>query len=250
MTRKAVIDLDGCCVRFPLFSSTEYNLKRRLFSLTNSKPNARQYIDALIDVSLSIHDGERVALIGQNGAGKTTFLRVISGVLYPTQGKSYINSSEVTLIGSMGPTLDPELSGVENIFDLALLHSRSAAWARSNIDQIVDISGLGKRISDPVRTYSTGMAVRLKTSFSLALRPQILLVDEAIGTADHQFLAKIQNKISQLIDYGSVAVIASHNLDFLQRHCSRAVIFDKGRVAFDGAIEDAISQHVNISAKP
>jgi ABC-2 type transport system ATP-binding protein len=241
------IFLENCSVEFPRYSSHDFNLKRRALQLFSSDTDTKKSITGLQHVSLVVHHGERVALVGRNGSGKTTLLRILAGVIHPTSGSVNVQARHLAMIGAIGPQIDPDLSGIENIRDLGLLYRMSKGWMKQNLEKIVDLSGLGKRIDDPTRTYSTGMIMRLRTSFAICLRPDVLLVDEGIGGADLDFNNKIQSEVDQLVQNGSIAVFASHNNQLLNKYCSRSILLDCGRVIFDGQLDECLSIYNEIA---
>lgn len=239
----ALIDFQDVSVDFPIFNSSGRSLKKRLMRVAtggqfNEGATGVVVIRALEGINLSINSGERVALIGHNGAGKTTLLRVISGVYAPTHGKTVIDGKLGSLIDiSLG--IDPEASGLENIYIRGRLLGMSAAEIRQKTPEIVEYSELGDFIEMPVRTYSTGMHMRLAFTISTTLRPEILLMDEWLSVGDEGFKHKAEARMRDVIQSTNIMVIATHSRELALNTCNRAIWLEHGKI-----IMDATSQEV------
>ncbi|HBI22018.1 MAG TPA: ABC transporter ATP-binding protein, partial [Legionella sp.] len=199
----ALIDFQSVCVDFPIFNSSGRSLKKRLMRVATGGQLTEDavgvvVIRALDNLTFKIHDGERVALLGHNGAGKTTLLRVLSSVYAPTSGSAVIQGKLGSLIDiSLG--IDPEASGVENIYIRGRLLGMSAAEIKEKTPEIVEFSELGDFIEMPVRTYSTGMHMRLAFTISTTLRPEILLMDEWLSVGDEGFKHKAEARMKEVV---------------------------------------------------
>ncbi|MCG9082783.1 ABC transporter ATP-binding protein [Laribacter hongkongensis] len=223
-------------------------MKSLLGSIFHLNKDKREIHDvhALKKVSLEIHPGERVGLLGHNGAGKSTFLKMLAG-LYPiTSGKREVLGTVRSLFDlSLG--FEPDASGRENILYRGLLLGLSPKYMRSIEDEVVEFAGLGKFIDYPIKTYSAGMQVRLAFAISTAVGGDILLLDEVIGAGDANFMAKAQQRILKLIEQSEILVLASHDFTALQTLCCRGLVFDHGTIIFDGMIGEAISEYSKVT---
>jgi ABC-type polysaccharide/polyol phosphate transport system ATPase subunit len=192
---------------------------------------------------MELRDGERVAVVGSNGAGKTTLLRVLAGVLPPTSGQVDLRPETLNLLGDATASLNPEVSGRENLLELFViygLHLEDAKSRLANAERVVDI---GERILDPVYTYSAGMQTRLRLAVLFQLEPKVIILDEGIGLADRSFTVRNASKLNDLIDRTPVVVIASHSHDLLTRYCSRGIVLSAGRVSADGPITEILDSY-------
>jgi lipopolysaccharide transport system ATP-binding protein len=197
---------------------------------------------ALQDVSFEIARGECIALIGHNGAGKSVLLRVLARVTRPTRG-------EADLYGRAGAVLDVgvgfnrELTGQENIFlQGSILGIRRRDLARK-LDSIVDLAGMGDFISDPLKTYSNGMQVRLAFAVAAQLEPEILLMDEVLAVADEDFIRVCVDKLNELKRDGRTIMLASHDLSLLSQVCTRALWLERGSIIADGPVDQIAERY-------
>tara|TARA_R100001086_G_scaffold157373_1_gene84177 strand:- start:1207 stop:1962 length:756 start_codon:yes stop_codon:yes gene_type:complete len=206
-------------------------------------------IHALKGVSVRIKQGERVGLIGHNGAGKSTFLKMVAG-LYPiSSGVAEVKGTVRSLFDiSLG--FEPDATGRENILYRGLLLGLSPQFMRSIEDEIVDFAAIGAFIDYPIKTYSAGMQVRLAFAISTAVGGDILLLDEVIGAGDATFIAKAKRRIMKLVDESEIMILASHDFSTLKSICSRALVFDHGRVIFDGPSEEAVEYYLKHLESP
>ncbi len=223
----------------------ERSLKSALGKLlTKGKQPSKSVEDihALKDISLAIEAGERVALIGHNGAGKSTFLRTVAG-LYPISSGTIEVRGEVRSLFDLSLGFEPDATGRENIKYRGLLLGLTPSIMRQKESEIVSFASLGEFIDYPIKTYSAGMLVRLAFSISTAVGGDILLLDEVIGAGDLSFMERAARRIEQLIDQAEILILATHDLATLKRLCTRAIVFDHGVVAFDGGINEAVSAY-------
>ena len=194
-------------------------------------------IRALENLSFKIQDGDRVALLGHNGAGKTTLLRVLSGVYTPTSGNATVQGKLGSLIDiSLG--IDPEASGLENIYIRGRLLGMSASEINTKTPEIVEYSELGDFIEMPVRTYSTGMHMRLAFTIATTLRPEILLMDEWLSVGDEGFKHKAETRMSEVVESTRILVVATHSRELVINTCTRAIWLEHGKIKMDGTSED------------
>jgi lipopolysaccharide transport system ATP-binding protein len=208
-----------------------------------SKPASTDRIWALADVSFDVRQGQVLGLIGRNGAGKSTLLKVLSRITEPTTG-------QVTLRGRVGSLLEvgtgfhPELTGRENIFlNGTILGMRRAEIVR-RFDEIVEFAGVTRFLDTPVKRYSSGMQVRLAFAVAAHLEPEILLVDEVLAVGDAEFQEKCLGKMRDVTQEGRTVVFVSHNLAAVRSLCSRALLLEQGRLAFDGPTDEAVERYL------
>ncbi len=248
----ASIDFQGVCVDFPIFNSTSRSLKKRLMRVATGGQLSEDatgvvIIRALDNLNFQIRDGERVALLGHNGAGKTTLLRVLSDVYAPTSGRAVIQGNLGSLIDiSLG--IDPEASGLENIYIRGRLLGMSAAEIKEKTPEIVEYSGLGDFIEMPVRTYSTGMHMRLAFTISTSLRPEILLMDEWLSVGDESFKHKAEERMKEVVQATSILVVATHSRELAMNICTRALWLEKGKIKMDGTSEEVCEAYFGSAA--
>lgn len=189
-------------------------------------------ISALKNINLEIFDGERVGLVGSNGAGKSTLLRVISGIYQLTNGIINVTGDmEVLLENEIG--LEMDANGLENIYLILLLSGVEKREIDKRIDWIINFSGLGDDIYRPIRTYSSGMITRLTTASKLSSSPDILVLDEFFGTADAEFSEKVNNRFNEVIQKSGVFICASHNVELINKLCTRVINLKKGEIISD-----------------
>lgn len=200
-------------------------------------------VNALQGVSLEIHEGECLGVIGRNGAGKSTLLRAVAGLVPVDAGAVYASSPPVLL--GVGKSLVPRLSGRENIELGCLALGMSRAETRDRTDEIIEFSGLAESIDLPMSTYSSGMAARLKFAIASSVVHEILLLDEALATGDMDFKERSIQRMGELRDHADAVVIVSHSLSAIRASCTRVVWLDKGTVRADGAVDDVITEYVD-----
>jgi ABC-type polysaccharide/polyol phosphate transport system ATPase subunit len=237
------ISLDKVGVRFDISTATDgHTLKGFLASLRNRSQRQSNVIEAVKSVSLEIRAGERVGLIGHNGAGKSTLLKVMAGIYPPTTGTAK-TVGHVCPLFEFATGFEYNRSGWENIRIRAMLLGMSAAEIEDKLPEIAEFSGLGNFLDYPVRTYSTGMFVRLAFAVSTSVNPEILLLDEVMGAGDLAFTDKANQRMRQFMDQGKILVFSSHSLDLLADYCSRTIWLDHGVVIADGATADVVVQY-------
>jgi lipopolysaccharide transport system ATP-binding protein len=234
----AQIQLIQAGVEIPIFNASSRSLKNRLLKMaTGGKLSADQsghvVVRALQDLNFTLSDGDRVGLVGHNGAGKSTLLRVLSGVYHPTHGRIVSQGRVASLIDvSLG--IDHEATGRENIFLRGALLGLSKKEIAIKLDEIIDFSELGDFIDMPVRTYSSGMHLRLAFSVSTVIRPEILLMDEWLSVGDENFKHKAEARLVKLVEATKILVIASHSRDLIKSTCNRVLWMEHGIIKMDG----------------
>jgi ABC-type polysaccharide/polyol phosphate transport system ATPase subunit len=197
---------------------------------------------ALRDVSLDVHPGEAVGLIGRNGSGKTTLLRHLAGIIKPTSGRVEVGGRVASLL-ELGAGFQPEFTGRENVYLNGSIYGLKRSYIREQMDEIVAFAELERFIDLPVRTYSSGMYMRLGFAVAAHLSADILLLDEVFAVGDEAFQQKCFGKIFEFKRRGGTIVFVSHDATSVERLCERAVLLVEGAVDFDGPTHDAVSRY-------
>jgi len=210
----------------------DHSLKQLVFSALQRKKLADTFM-ALDDVDLTVRAGETVGLIGFNGSGKSTLLKTISGVLFPDEGRVMLRGRVAGLI-EVGAGFHPDLSGRENVYLNGAILGMSRQQIDERFDDILAFSEIEQFIDTDVKYYSSGMFLRLAFSVAVHTDPDIFLVDEILSVGDEPFQAKCLERIRELQAAGRTMVVVSHELDMLERLCSRIVVLRGGRIVFDG----------------
>jgi lipopolysaccharide transport system ATP-binding protein len=203
-------------------------------------------IHALKNVSLEIQTGERVGVLGHNGAGKSTFLKMVAG-LYPISSGLRVVTGEVRALFELGLGFEPEATGRENILYRGLLLGLTPKFMRSIEEDIVAFADIGEFIDYPIKTYSAGMQVRLAFAISTSVGGEVLLMDEVFGAGDAGFMTKARRRILELIERSEILVLASHDFPMLASVCERGIVFHHGAVVFDGSIAAAIGEYKRLN---
>jgi teichoic acid transport system ATP-binding protein len=209
--------------------------------LTRTKSPALREVKAIRGVSFTAYEGESIGLIGRNGSGKSTLLRAIAGLLPPTQGAVY-TSAQPSLLG-VNAALMNSLTGERNVVLGCLAMGMTPAEAREKYDDIVEFSGLGEFIDLPMRTYSAGMASRLRFAIAAAKSHDVLLIDEALATGDADFRRRSQERIEQLREEAGTIFLVSHSLKTVVATCNRAIWLDRGKIERDGDAKSVVEAY-------
>ena len=212
-------------------------------------PAGHRYHDVWVvrDVSFSVGAGESVAILGGNGAGKSTILRVVAGVTAPTAGQVTVHG-RVTAMLELGMGFHAEFSGEQNVQMTAQLYGLRPAEIRVLLPRIREFSELGDQFFEPLRTYSSGMNVRLAFSLATAVRPDVLIIDEALAVGDQNFQQKSLARIRELQDGGTSLLFVSHDASIIPRVCKRALVLDRGSLHYDGSAEGAVAEYIELAA--
>ncbi|MCR9121650.1 MAG: ABC transporter ATP-binding protein [Phyllobacteriaceae bacterium] len=234
----AHLSLQNLTVDFPIYGANSRSLKRRLVSHATGGRIAEGTDDAVVvraldDVSIEIKDGDRIGLVGHNGAGKSTFLRTVAGIYKPTAGSITITGEVGTLIDPAAG-MDPEATGIENIYLRGYVLGMDKGQIADLIDEIADFTELGDFLDLPVKTYSAGMFSRLGFAVSTAIKPDILLIDEGIGAGDAAFQERAAERIEELKRNVRILVVASHDNSLLESLGCRPILFSAGKIVDDG----------------
>lgn len=238
-----VITLDNITVSYRSYKERPTSLKET--ALRFFKTGSLKHYDtfnALSGVNINIAKGSIVGIIGSNGSGKSTMLKVLAQVLHPTLGKVAVNGSVASLI-ELGVGFDPELNAIENIFLNGSLHRKTKAQMEKRVNSILDFAELHEFSQTPIKYYSSGMAARLGFAAAIDIDPDILLVDEILAVGDERFQEKCNLVFQRFFDSGKTIVLVSHNMEMLQQTAQRVILLSKGRVIYDGNPKTAVTMY-------
>ena len=243
---KAQIKINNVSVKYPLRYADPQTIRGQILKAFTKKKHiitdTKKELFALDEISLQIHEGERVGIIGANGSGKTTLLKVLTEVLYPTSGNIKI-TGQVNAILDPGLGMDPEASGAENIRIRCMLLGIKSLEIDKKINDITEFSELGEAIRRPIKTYSTGMSMRLMFSIATAIAPDILVMDEWLSAGDIRFVAKALTKMQELIHSSRILVLATHSETVLLEWCNRVIWMKNGRIVADGTPANILADY-------
>jgi ABC-type polysaccharide/polyol phosphate transport system ATPase subunit len=229
---------------FRVYPKAQRTLKDVVVS--RGRSGARE-VQALRDVSVTIEPGEAVGLVGRNGSGKSTLLRLISGIIKPTSGRIEVGGRVASLL-ELGAGFHQDFTGRENVYLNGSIHGLSRARVREVMDEIVSFAELEEFIDLPVRTYSSGMFMRLGFSVAAHIRSDVLLLDEVFAVGDEEFQRKCFGKVAEFKNRGGTILFVSHDAQAVERLCDRAVLLRHGEVAFDGPTTEAIGEYRHLLA--
>jgi len=237
------LETKNAWVEFPIFDAKSRSIKKAFLgkaggSIGRNTSNV-VVIEALRDITMSLKMGDRVGLVGHNGAGKSTLLRLLSGIYEPTRGSATVQG-RVAPVFDLGVGMDPEISGFENIIIRGLFLGQTRKQMLAKVDEIAEFTELGEYLSMPLRTYSTGMRVRLAMGVVTSIDPEILLLDEGIGAVDAEFMKKARSRLQDLVARSGILVFASHSNEFLAQLCDTAMWIDHGTIKMVGGIEEVV----------
>ncbi len=237
-----VIKVRNMFKKFKLNSDKPYTLKERLVF---GRKNKKEYREILTNINLDIHKGETVALIGTNGSGKSTLLKLMTKIIYPTKGK-LSTKGKLTSLLELGAGFHPDFTGRENIYFNASIFGLTKKQIDARLNDIIEFSELGELIDTPVRTYSSGMYMRLAFSVAINVDADILLIDEILAVGDQHFQDKCFDKLIELKNSDKTIVIVSHSLESVKKLCDRAVWLYEGKIKMDGEVKSVIDEYLKI----
>ena len=242
----ALISAHSVSVEIPIYDAVYASIRKFLLDKAVGGQLAQQgshvVVQALKDVSFAAHDGDRIGLVGQNGAGKTTLLRVLSGTYPPSSG-------HVDVQGRVSPMLsttlgmDADATGFENIRVCGMLRGMTAREVDESLDDIIAFTELGDYLKMPVRSYSSGMLLRLAFAVATVPQAEILLIDESIGVGDEHFFQKAYNRLQGLVSRSRILMVASHSQPMIRMLCNRALWLDGGKVVADGEVDRVLQAY-------
>lgn len=229
---KTMIEVSDVSMRFRMNSDRIMSLKEFVTTALRGKLRYQEFT-ALEHVSFTVKKGETLGLIGRNGAGKSTMLKVISGILKPTEGSVTCHGNVVPML-ELGSGFDMDLTGKENIFLNGAILGYSEGFLKAKYNEIVEFSELGQFIEVPIRNYSSGMLARLAFSIATVVQPEILIVDEILSVGDAQFQEKSKRRMMELMGGGTTVLFVSHSIEQIREMCSKAVWLEKGKIRVVG----------------
>ena len=237
-SNNVVIRFQNVVKKYKLYKNDKY----RFLAIFSKRIKHREKL-AVNNVSFEIKKGEAVAIFGKNGAGKSTILKMITGVTYPTSGDIMVDG-RVSALLELTSGFDPELTGKENIYlkgQLCGLKDKEIAEVEQ---EIIDFAEIGEYIDQPVRSYSSGMRARLGFAINVNIKPEILIVDEALSVGDKAFRAKCLEKVESIIEsYNVTLLFVTHSTSTAREFCDRGLVMIQGEMVYDGPIEDAIKRY-------
>lgn len=227
---------------FKLNSDKPRTLKEKLIW---SRKNNVEKITILKNINIDIKKGETVALIGTNGSGKSTLLKLMTKIIYPTRG-SIETHGKLTSLLELGAGFHPDFTGRENIYFNAAIFGLTKQEIEKRLNEIIEFSELGDFIDNPVRTYSSGMYMRLAFSIAINIDAEILLIDEILAVGDQHFQDKCFKKLTELKESDKTVVIVTHNLSQVKKLCNRAIWIKDGSVEMDSEPEEVIKKYIEV----
>lgn len=233
---KTIIEAADVSMRFRMNSDRILSLKEFVTTAMRGKLQYQEFT-ALDHVSFQVKRGETIGLIGRNGAGKSTMLKIISGILKPTEGSLVCRGNVVPML-ELGSGFDMDLTGRENIFLNGAILGYSEEFLNAKYDEIVEFSELGTFIESPIRNYSSGMLARLAFSVATVVQPEILIVDEILSVGDAAFQEKSKKRMLELMGGGTTVLFVSHSLEQIREMCREVVWLEHGRVKEQGRTKD------------
>jgi len=244
MNEETVIKLENVSLKFRLQKEKSSSLKEFAIRLLSKKVSYINFY-AIKDINLEIKKGESIGIIGRNGAGKTTLLRIIAGVYKPTEGKVFVKGKIMPII-ELGAGFDMELTGAENIFINGLLLGMTRKEIEEKYEEIVEFSGLKDFINSPLRTYSSGMILRLGFSVATSLDPDIILLDEVFAVGDAEFKEKCIKRINEMKEKGATLLFVSHDMNAIRENCEKVIILEKVEIKNVGDVNKIIENYNKI----
>lgn len=248
------ISLDNVTIDFPIYSAVSRSIRYQLLqkavgSGISRGQGEKSWVRALDRISLELNDGDRLGLVGHNGAGKTTLLRALAGVYAPTTGRIRRQGSVAPLF-DIGLGFDMESSGYDNIVLRGLYLGYERRDIEARLEAIAEFTELGEYLAMPLRTYSSGMLLRLAFAVSTAVDPDIVLMDEWIGVGDSHFLQKATTRLKDFISRSSILVLASHSETLIREICNKAILLGQGRLLAVGSVDQVYRYYQHFGDSP
>ena len=231
-----IIQIQDVTMRFRMSNDRIMSLKEFVTTALRGKLKYKEF-EALKHVSFTVNRGETVGIIGRNGSGKSTMLKIISGIMKPTEGSVSVNGNIVPML-ELGSGFDMDLTGRENIFLNGAILGYTEAFLKEKYDEIVAFSELGEFIDVPIRNYSSGMLMRLAFSVAAMVEPEVLIADEILAVGDEEFQHKSLNRMKEMMSGGTTVLLVSHSLDQIREVCDRVVWLDHGDVKMIGDVTE------------
>ena len=247
----ASLKIKNASLNYPIYGFSNMSFRKKLLNFSTGgvikDDSPIRIIKALDNISFSLDEGDRVGLIGHNGAGKSSLLKVLAGIYEPSHG---IVESEGKVVSTLNINLgmDPEATGLENIISRCLFYGLKKNKIDEYIDEIIEFTDLGNYIHLPTRVYSAGMKARLAFAAVTSIKSDILLMDEGIGAGDAAFIEKARIRLNNFISKSKILVLASHDNNLIKRFCNKAILLEKGKLIFLGSIPEAFDRYKKIGS--
>lgn len=239
-----IIEFRNVSKKYKLYSGN----RQKLMAIFSKRVKVKTK-DAIKDISFTVDRGEAVALLGKNGAGKSTILKMITEVCFPTSGEIIVGG-RVSALLELTAGFDPELTGRDNIYLRGTTMGLTKDEIKSLEPGIIEFADVGEYIDQPVRSYSSGMKSRLGFAINANVKPEILIVDEALSVGDATFRKKCLDKVNQLIaDENVTLLLVTHSTSMAKQFCKRGMVLDGGKIVFDGDVSDAVNKYDDIMKK-
>ena len=244
MKKDTAIEVKDLYKNFTVYYDKANTIKERLIRFGKGKKEEREILKG---INLEIKKGDVVGLIGINGSGKSTLLKLMTKIIYPTKG-TVETQGKLTSLLELGAGFHPDFSGRENIYFNASIFGLTRKEIDKRLDQIIEFSELQSFIDNPVRTYSSGMYMRLAFSVAINVDAEILLIDEILSVGDQHFQEKCFKKIEELKAEGKTIVFVTHGMGAVKRFCTRAVWLHQGEIKMDGKTNEVIDEYIKVTA--
>lgn len=236
-----IIVVDSVSMIFKMYDDNIKSLKEFITKLLLKKMSSNTFF-SLNNVSFTINKGDVVGLIGRNGSGKSTILKIISGIIKPTKGRVNVYGNIVPML-ELGSGFDMDLTGKENIFLNGAILGYSENFLNDKYEEILEFSELGEFINSPIRNYSSGMMMRLAFSIATVVKPDIMIVDEILAVGDEKFQEKSFQRMQELMSGGTTVVIVSHSLEQIRGICNKVIWIDKGIIKMIGNTKEVCDEY-------
>jgi ABC-2 type transport system ATP-binding protein/lipopolysaccharide transport system ATP-binding protein len=244
----AYISLKNVSVEYKIYNSKNRSFRQKILNsvggLVNAGLDGTTVISAIKNINLELRSGDRIALIGHNGSGKSTMLKMLSGIYEPVSGVAEI-SGRVTSLFDMTMGMDFELTGKDNIILKGILLGHSLREIKKIIEDVVEFSELEDYINLPMRVYSSGMVLRLAFGIITSFKPEIILLDEIIGVGDEKFAERAKSRMNKMLSTASILVIASHSKELILEYCNKGILMKNGEIIQKGPITEVLENYIN-----
>ena len=245
MEKNIAIKVTHVSKDFKLYYDKAHTLKEKILFFSKKNRDKNDILHVLKDINLEIKKGETVALIGTNGSGKSTLLKLMTKIIYPNKGTITTNGKLTSLL-ELGAGFHEDFTGRENIYFNASIFGLTRTEIDKKIDEIIEFSELGDFIDNPVRTYSSGMYMRLAFSVAINVQAEIILIDEILAVGDQHFQDKCFKKLMELKEAGKTIVIVTHSMQQVKQICDRAIWLYKGEVRMDGSVSKVLDEYIKV----
>lgn len=245
MEKDTAIKITHVSKDFKLYYDKANTLKEKILFFSKKNKSKNEILHVLKDINLTIKKGESVALIGTNGSGKSTLLKLMTKIIYPNKGRITTNGKLTSLL-ELGAGFHDDFTGRENIYFNASIFGLTKEEIEKRVDEIIEFSELGEFIDSPVRTYSSGMYMRLAFSVAINVDADILLIDEILAVGDQHFQDKCFAKLTELKESDKTIVIVTHSLEQVRKLCTRAIWIYEGEVRLDGKPDKVVDEYLKV----